>query len=61
MILSTDTIPQLLAELKQKKFYGLLSLQFRNGEVTLIERRETILTDKANTQGGPRVHRDNER
>jgi hypothetical protein len=61
MILSSADIPQLLAELKQKKFYGLLSLQFRDGEVTLIERKETILTDKANTQGGTRAHRDNDR
>ncbi len=52
MILPSDDIPQLLAELKQKKFYGLLSLQFREGEVTLIERKETILTDKANAPGG---------
>jgi hypothetical protein len=61
MILSSSDIPQLLAELKQKRFYGLLSLQFRDGEVTLIERKETILTDKASTQGGPRVHRDSDR
>ena len=61
MILSSDSIPQLLVELKQRKFYGLLSLQFREGEVTLIERKETILTDKANRQGGPHVHRDSDR
>ncbi len=61
MILSSDNIPQLLAELKQKKFYGLLSLQFREGEVTLIERKETILTDKANTRGGTRARSDNDR
>ena len=54
MILPSDNIPQLLAELKQAKFYGLLSLQFRDGEITLIERKETILTDKANPQGGTR-------
>jgi hypothetical protein len=61
MIVSSENIPQLLAELKQKRFYGLLSLQFRDGEVTLIERKETILTDKANTQGGTRVRRDTDR
>ena len=61
MTLSSDNIPQLLDELKRKKFYGLLSLQFRDGEVTLIERKETILTDKANTQGGTRVRRDSDR
>jgi hypothetical protein len=61
MIVSSEDIPQLLEELKQKKFYGLLSLQFRDGEVTLIERKETILTDKANAQGGTRVRRDTDR
>jgi hypothetical protein len=61
MIVSSADIPQLLAELKQKKFYGLLSLQFRDGEVTCIERKETILTDKATTQGGPRAYRDSDR
>jgi hypothetical protein len=61
MILASDSIPQLLAEMKQKKFYGLLSLQFRDGEVTLIERKETILTDKASTRGGTRVNSDNDR
>jgi hypothetical protein len=61
MTISTDNIPQLIDELKQKKFYGLLSLQFREGEVVLIERKETILTDKANTQGGTRAHRDSNR
>jgi hypothetical protein len=61
MILPSDNIPQLIEELRQKKFYGLLSLQFRDGEITLIERKETILTDKANTQGGTRVRRDNDR
>ena len=58
MTISSDNIPQLIEELKQKKFYGLLSLQFRDGEITSLERKETILTDKANTQGGTRVHRD---
>ncbi len=61
MIVSSENIPQLLADLKQKKFYGLLSLQFRDGEVTLIERKETILTDKANTRGGTRAYRDTDR
>jgi len=60
VILSTESIPQLLAEWRQEKFYGLLSLQFFDGEVTLIERKETILTDKANTRGGTRVPRDTE-
>lgn len=61
MTISSDNIPELLTELRQRQFYGLLSLQFRGGEITLIERRETILTDKANTQGGPRDHRDRDR
>ena len=58
MILSADNIPQLLAELKKTRFYGVLSLQFREGEVTLIERKETILTDKSNTQGRTHANRD---
>jgi len=61
MIVS-ENIPQLIADLKQQRFYGVLSLQFRDGEITLIERKETILTDKATpTRGGPRAHRDNDR
>jgi hypothetical protein len=58
MIVNADNIPQLIDDLKQRKFYGLLSLQFRDGEITCLERKETILTDRANTQGGTRVHRD---
>jgi hypothetical protein len=50
-MIQSENIPQLIAELKKARFYGLLSLQFRNGEVTLIERKETILTDKS---GGTR-------
>jgi hypothetical protein len=61
MTISSDNIPELLVELKQKQFYGLLSFQFRDGEITLIERKETILTDKANTRGGTRVPRDIDR
>jgi hypothetical protein len=61
LILSSNDIPTLIEELKQKKFYGLLSLQFREGEVVLIERKETILIDKAKTHGGTSVHRDNHR
>ena len=61
MIVPVSNIPQLIEELKQRKFYGLLSLQFRDGEVVLLERKETILTDKANTQGGTRAHRDSNR
>ena len=57
MILSTD-IPQLLAELKRQKFYGLLSLQFRDGEVTLIKREETLLVNKANSNSLGGTHRD---
>jgi hypothetical protein len=61
MVVPSDTIPQLLQRLNADRFYGVLSLQFRDGEVTLIERKETILTDKANTRGGTRVPRDTER
>jgi hypothetical protein len=61
MIVNVDNIPTLIEELKQKKFYGLLSLQFREGEVVLIERKETILTDKAKTHGGTSVNRDSSR
>jgi hypothetical protein len=61
VIVASGNIPQLIEELKQKKFYGLLSLQFRDGEITCLERKETILTDKANIQGGTRVHRDSNR
>lgn len=61
MIVRSENIPQLLDELKKNRFYGLLSLQFRDGEVTLIERKETILTDKAHQQGGPHAHRSNDR
>ena len=59
MIVTANNIPTLIEELKQKKFYGLLSLQFRDGEVVLIERKETILTDKAKTHGGTSVNRNN--
>jgi hypothetical protein len=52
MIVASENIPQLIADLKKARFYGLLSLQFRNGEITLIERKETILTDKSS--GGTR-------
>ena len=61
MTLSSDNIPTLIEELKQRKFYGLLSLQFRDGEVVLIERKETILTDKAKSHGGTSDRRDSNR
>jgi Uncharacterized small protein (DUF2292) len=61
MIVSAENIPKLLDELKERRFYGQLSLQFRDGEVTLIERKETILTDKANTRGGTCGYRDSDR
>ena len=60
MIVRSENIPQLLDELKKGRFYGQLTLQFRDGEVTLIERKETILTDKAH-QGGPHAHRNSDR
>jgi hypothetical protein len=52
MIVQSNDIPQLIESLSKARFYGQLSLQFRNGEITLIERKETILTDKSS--GGPR-------
>jgi hypothetical protein len=61
MIVCSENIPQLIDTLKQQRFYGLLSLQFRDGEITLIERKETILTDKANIPGGPRGSRNIDR
>ena len=61
MILRSDNIPQLLEELKKSRFYGLLSLQFRDGEVTLVKREESFLTDKSAPPRGRTAHHDNDR
>lgn len=62
MILSTEKIPGLIEELRRARFYGVLSLQFRDGEVTLVKREETLPTDKSdNHRGGTNVQRDRQR
>jgi hypothetical protein len=55
MIVQSEKIPAFLAELRETRFFGQVMLQFRDGEITLIERKETILTDKPKTQRGTRV------
>ncbi len=51
----TDDITRLIADAKQRGFFGSLTLTFRNGEVTLIRREETLVPRASNNNpnGGP--------
>lgn len=53
--LTTDDIPRLLRQLKDERFYGCISFNFRAGEVSLIRTERTHLiqgnTDSNSTQG----------
>ncbi len=46
MILKVENISDLISKLRQEKFHGTLSLQFRGGEITLVRQEQTFLTDE---------------
>jgi hypothetical protein len=51
-------VPSLLAELQREKFYGRVSFDLRDGEVTLIRTERTQLVSTKKSHQG--VNRDDE-
>jgi hypothetical protein len=54
--LTPKDIPQLLDQLRREKFYGRVSFDLREGEVTLIRTERTQLVTPSNPHQG--VNRD---
>jgi len=43
----SDRIANFLADLERQRFFGSLTLQYRDGQLVLVRREETLLPEKA--------------